>query len=120
MTRAKEFMKIFEESGKDWDEKNFLSPQDAKVFGDRRVFAYTPFHKLNPKDQEEARRAYVYKKVGGKYDFRDEHYYYPVDQKGNLAKGGIRRSLAIPYGKIKDDAYMKSLGYEINPDWKNN
>jgi hypothetical protein len=119
MSRAKQFMNIFEDGGKDWDDNNFLSPEDAKMMGDRRVFDYVPFHQLSPKDQDTAVRAYVYKSVGGKYDFRDEHYYYPIDRQGDLAMIRARRVLAIPKAKIDDDEYMKSLGYEVNPNWRN-
>lgn len=115
MSRAKQFMNIFE-SGKDWDDANFKPPETAKIFGDQR-FNYVPFNKLNPKDQDTAIRAYVYKSTGGKYDFRDEHYYYPVDRQGNLVKARAQRVLAIPRAKLDDDEYMKSLGYEVNPDW---
>ena len=97
-----------------WDNR-FISPEDARTFGDRR-YKYVPFHELNPKAQQEARRAYPYKSnPSQKYDFRDEHYYYPVDKEGNLAKA--RRTLAIPHKMILDENYMKSLGYQTSSLW---
>ena len=96
-----------------WDSR-FMDSDFAKSFGDRR-FNYVPFHELSRQDQEKARRMYVYKGVGAKYPFIDEHYYYPVTIEGVLANA--RRTLAIPYRLIKDERYMASLGYEVNPDW---
>jgi len=100
---------------KKWDNK-FHSPRDAKTFGDRRVSAYAPFHELTPSDQRTARRAYPHKSVGAKYDFIDEHYYYPVNKQGALING--RRVLAIPYKQIQDETYMESLGFKVSPKWK--
>lgn len=119
MSRAKQFMEVCEDKvgGNPWDDNNFHSPGAAKMLGDQR-FNYVPFHKLNTKDQDTAIRAYVYKSTGGKYDFRDEHYYYPVDRQGNLVKARARRVLAIPRAKLDDDEYMKGLGYDVNPDWR--
>ena len=96
-----------------WDPK-FESEDTARVLGDRR-FKYVPFHNLDPAAQTEVRRTYPHKSVGAKYDFREEHYYYPLDKAGKLARG--RRVLAIPYKLIMDDQYMKSLGYTVNEEW---
>jgi hypothetical protein len=97
-----------------WDSKNFLTRDFAEAAGDRR-FHYIPFHDLMERDQSTARRAYMHK--GGKYNFIPEHYYYPVTREGRLPFIRARRVLAIPYKKIRDDAYMRSLGYEVNPGW---
>jgi hypothetical protein len=82
--------------------------------GDQR-YRYVPFHKLSQRDQSVARRAYPHS-GGGKYDFRAEHYLYPVKKNGSLAHA--RRQLAIPRAMIDDDAKMKALGYEITSHWK--
>jgi hypothetical protein len=95
----------------DWD-SSFLK---NSIAGDRR-YKYVPFHELSQQDQEQAKRQYPNKSTGAKYDFRDEHYFYPVDKKGKLASA--RRELAIPYEKIKNNEYMKKIGYTANPAWK--
>lgn len=86
------------------------------VAGNQR-YEYVPFHRLTSNDQQTARAAYVYKSVGGKYDFIDEHFVYPVTKDGRLARGRAHRELAIPYDKLQDDAFMASLGYTINRAW---
>ena len=96
-----------------WDEKNFHPPSKAQIFGDRR-FSYVAYHDLRPEDQARVRRAYFH--GGGKYSFIPEHYYYPM--KKNKQLGNARRVLAIPYSKLQDEKYMRSLGYKINPAWK--
>lgn len=104
---------------KKWDSR-FLSAHDAAMLGSRYPgLTYVPFHELSHRDQEIARRMYPYKGTGAKYPFIDEHYFYPAVN-GELYKGGrrVRRVLAIPYKLIMDDAYMASLGYEVNPDWR--
>ena len=93
----------------------FLSPDFAKALGDKR-YTYVPFSQLSSSDQAHARRAYPYKHTGGKYDFVDEHFYYPVDRTGALANA--RRCIAIPLKMIKDDDAMADLGYTINPEWQ--
>ena len=97
--------------------KGWLDAEFARSAGDRR-YRYVPFDQLSSSDQDLARRMYVYKHGGGKYSFKDEHYFYPVKSSGKLAHA--RRVLAIPIKKINNDAYMASLGYEIHPDWKQN
>lgn len=97
-----------------WDSRNFLSQREAKLLGDQR-FNYVPFHQLFPGDQAKVRRAYVH--GGGKYPFRHEHYYYPVKKDGHFPDARAQRVIAIPYKKILDDSYMKSLGYTKNPGW---
>jgi len=96
-----------------WDDKNFFSPEEAKQLGDRR-FTYVAFKDLHPEDQKEARRAYFHS--GGKYKFIPEHYYYPIKKDKRL--GNARRTLAIPYVKVQNEKYMRSLGYTIDPDWE--
>lgn len=98
-----------------WD-GHFFTPDQAKSLGDRR-FNYVAFKDLSPSDQSRARRAYPHKSVGAMYDFIDEHYLYPVDKSGNLARANARRVLAIPLKQIQDADYMKSLGYTMNPGW---
>lgn len=91
---------------------------EAIVTDNRFKGSYVPFFKLSPRDQETARRAYPHKSVGGKYDFIDDHYLYPIDKKtGNLHSGRQRRELAIPYAKLMDDEFMASLGYTVNRAW---
>jgi hypothetical protein len=81
-------------------------------------FTYVPFHRLLPRDKERARGMYPHKRTGGAYDFRDEHYYYPVKRDGTLPSvRGVPRELAIPLSVIKDDAKMRALGYTLNPGW---
>jgi hypothetical protein len=105
---------------KPWSPR-FISPDFAKAIGEKRrdtreQYNYVPFGQLSPSDRSLARRSYPYKHVGAKYDFADEHYYYPVDEYGELVSG--RRCLAIPLKMINDDAAMADLGYTINPEWK--
>ncbi|MFQ5339975.1 MAG: hypothetical protein ACE5F6_00355 [Anaerolineae bacterium] len=88
--------------------------QTAETFGDRR-FHYIPFHDLMEADRRAVRRAYTH--TGGKYAFIHEHYYYPVTRKGRLPFTRSWRVLAIPRKKIEDEAYMRSLGYKVNPNW---
>lgn len=95
---------------KKWDTK-FMDAKTAQVLGDRR-FGYVAFHELSKENQAIARRAYPHKSVGEKYDFIDEHYYYPVKRDGELGNG--QRVLAIPYKLIQDDKYMAKLGYKVN------
>lgn len=90
----------------------FLEPG---LGGDLR-YSYVPLSTLSHHDQVRARAAYPHKRVGAKYDFRDEHYYYPVKADGSLARAA--RNLAIPLAWIKDAAKMRSLGYAApNPAW---
>lgn len=96
-----------------WDSKNFHSREDARLLGDRR-FYYISYHDLTEADQRMARRAYTHE--GGKYNFIHEHYYYPVTREGRRYFSA-RRVLAIPRKRIEDSKYMRSLGYEVNPDW---
>ena len=98
-----------------WDAK-FMDTATAKMLGDRR-FNYVPFSRLGGQ-QSYARAQYPHKSVGAKYDFIDEHYYYPVDKRGMLPTARARRVLAIPIKSINDDKYMASLGYTVNPSWK--
>ena len=100
-----------------WDGSNFHSAETARQLGDSR-FRYVPFHALTANDQRQAVATYVHKSVGGKYDFRDEHYYYPVNKDGRLTTARAQRVLAIPRARLDDDAYMSSLGYEINEGWR--
>ena len=76
---------------------------EIQCSGDMR-FQYVPFHKLSLEDQAKARAAYPYKTCGGKYNFIDEHYLYPVKKNGRLAKAS--RSLANTQFKICDDNAM--------------
>jgi hypothetical protein len=102
---------------KRWDSA-FMDARTAGMLGDKR-YSYVPFHDLASTDQSLARRMYPHKAVGAKYNFIDEHYYYPVGKDRRLPTGrGGSRVLAIPYKKIVDEAYMASLGYEVNPAWK--
>lgn len=98
----------------EWDAGEFLDAATARSFGDRR-FNYVPFHKLDPKDQAKAVRMYPHK-AGGKYEFKDEHYYYPVNKAGRLAEA--RRVLAIPLAAVRDDGYMQNIGYKVSPNWR--
>jgi len=95
----------------DWDAA-FL---DSAVGGDQR-YQYVPFYKLSPQAQEQARRAYPNKSPGAKYDFKAEHFFYPVKRDGSLANA--RRGLAIPRAKLDDDEYMRGLGYTVRAEWK--
>lgn len=79
--------------------------------------SYVPFHELDGQQQNNARRSYVHKSVGAKYDFIDEHYFYPVTRSGGIPRGRADRILAIPKKLIKDEGYMESLGYEVNERW---
>jgi hypothetical protein len=99
---------------KNWDSA-FMSPHEAKLLGDARANAYVAFKDLSSTDQRRAVSQFPHKNVGLKYDFPDEHYYYPVKKDGSLGPG--RRVLAIPHAKIMDDEYMSSLGYKIKPGW---
>ena len=104
----------------EWDADNFRDADTAKALGSNyKGISYTPFNKLSKSDQEHASRMFLHK-GGGKYAFKDQHYYYPTDQSGNLYKGGqsVRRVLGIPNAKINDDNYMSSLGYQEAEDWK--
>jgi hypothetical protein len=95
-----------------WDDKNFMSPEEARSMADNR-YKYIPFHKLDRKDQDLAKRMYVYHGKAGGIAFSWEHYYYPVKKDGSLAS--TRRILAIPYKKMNDEVYMKSIGYDFAP-----
>lgn len=95
---------------KKWD-SHFMDQNTASALGDRRA-EYTAFYDLSPQDQAKARHQWPNKSVGAKYDFIDEHYYYPVNMAGQLSNG--RRVLAIPYKMIENEQYMASLGYERN------
>ena len=99
---------------KKWD-KGFHSDKDAQLLATNQKFKYVPFHALSSSDQSTARRMYPHKSVGGKYDFRDEHYYYPVKKDGSLASAS--RLLGIPLKMIQNDRYMSKLGYKINQGW---
>ncbi len=81
-------------------------------------YKLVPFHQLSPADQSRARSQYPHKSVGAMYDFIDEHYFYPVKKDGTLTTGrGVSRQLAIPHRFIVDAAFMRSLGYRMNPGW---
>lgn len=95
---------------KKWDSK-FYQKVEPKS---RRVREMVPFHKLDAVSQAEARRRY--RGYGAKYDFVTEHFFYPVNAKGQLMNED--RELAIPYNLIQNDDYMASLGYTINPQWE--
>lgn len=99
---------------KPWDSK-FMTAETAKQLGNQRAHEYVAFKDLKPDFQAYAVRAYPHKNVGAKYNFRDEHYYYPVKKDGSLTHG--QRVLAIPYDLIKDNEYMASLGYKVKPGW---
>ena len=101
-----------------WDNR-FADKYEADLMGSRyKGIHYVPFHELSSRDQQRARSSYPYKNVGAKYNFIDEHYYYPVEADGSLTHRRAQRVLAIPYKLIMDDAYMASLGYEISPKWQ--
>ena len=87
-----------------------IDPDTARMLGDSR-FEYRDFHSLSPSDRDLARRSYPHKRVGAMYDFRDEHYYYPVTRAGRLTRARAQRVLGIPYDKIWDREYMSRLGY---------
>lgn len=92
----------------------------AKMLGSRArgIANYVPFSALSGRDQEKARRQYPHKSVGAKYDFRDEHYFYPVDKKGQLFSGrGAQRVLALSHKAIVSGEVEK-LGYMQNQVWK--
>jgi len=93
---------------KNWDNENFMGVETAQAIGDRR-YRYTPFHRLSAADQSRARNRYPYKSEGHWGGFLDEHYYYPVNRKGEL--GNARRVLAIPHAMLVD-SYMGTLGYK--------
>ncbi len=80
--------------------KDFLSKEDAKLIGDSR-FDYVQFADLSGELKLEAERAYANKSPGAKYDFKLEHYYYPVTKDGKLGNG--RRVLAIKKTAIDDE-----------------
>lgn len=98
-----------------WDSKNFHTRETARLLGDKR-FYYISFHDLTEADQRAARRAYTH--GGGKYNFIHEHYYYPVTREGRLTAARAQRVLAIPYKKITDAKYMRSLGYSVLSSWR--
>jgi len=79
-------------------------------------YQYVPFYKLSPQAQAQARSAYPNKSPGAKYDFKAEHYFYPIKRDGSLANA--TRSLAIPRAKLDDDEYMRGLGYTVRAEWK--
>lgn len=92
----------------------FLTPEEAAVLGShsRGIVGYVAFHDLSGGAKQEARAKYPYKSVGALYDFKDEHYYYPVDKTGHIFKGrGAQRVLAIRNAAMKDPAVMNKLGY---------
>jgi hypothetical protein len=103
------------EKFKEWDAKTFMPIETAKLIGDSRM-NYTAFKDLSKSDRQQAIGMYPHTSTGGKYDFIHNHYYYPTVKNGKLANAG-RRVLAIPFKKLKDEKYMKALGYEINADW---
>lgn len=88
----------------------FISPDTARMLGDSR-FSYRLWFQLSPIDRDRARSAYPHKRVGAMYDFKDEHYYYPVTKSGVLTHARAQRVLAIPNSKIWDREYMQRLGY---------
>lgn len=101
---------------KEWDPA-FFSEHDANIMGRAKGGQYVAFQDLSPEVQRQAIRAYPYKRdYGAKYDFVDEHFYYPVKADGTLARGD--RFLAIPYKLIMDDAFMGALGYSVNKNWE--
>jgi hypothetical protein len=92
----------------------------AKMLGSaaRGIANYVPFHALSGGDQARARNQYPHKSVGGKYDFRDEHYFYPVDKKGRLYSGrGAQRVLGLSHDSIVSGEIEK-LNYKKNISWK--
>jgi hypothetical protein len=96
-----------------------ISRQDAMLMGShaRGIAEYKPFHELHLTDQQRVRSMYPHKAVGGKYDFRDEHYFYPVNKLGRLFQGrGARRSLGLSYDAITSGEVEK-FGYKKNPGW---
>jgi len=97
-----------------WHPSFFKEALGGAIGGDRR-YKYVPFHALNRQAQARARSLYPNKRTSAKYDFRDEHYLYPVKKDGSLAFAN--RSLAIPRAQINDDQFMASLGYVKNPGW---
>ena len=107
---------------KRWD-SHFISVEDARERGNSRWAAeqwdYVAFHDLPASSRARARNAYSV--TGGwartiKYRLIHEHYYYPVDENGNLPNRGPR-VLAIPESKLNNDRYMASLGYKVTPAW---
>lgn len=104
---------------KKWD-SGFMSKSQAQdLFIGPSNIKMVPFHELSYGAQRDAVRSYV-NKGGGKYEFVDEHYYYPVEDNGSLYHGrSAHRVLAIPNRLIGDEKYMASLGYEIAPAWQN-
>lgn len=102
---------ITKESAAEWH-KNFLDADYAKSIGDRR-YQYLPFHKLAASYQMAIKSGNMYPHAGGgKYNFKPEHYYYPVTKNGQIPSGGgARRVLAIPMKMIDSPRAMRSLGY---------
>lgn len=92
------------ESKNSWDQ-SFLKPEEVS-YG---KYNMVPFHELSREARAEAIASYPHKSTGAIVDFKDEHYYYPVKKDGSLANAD--RALAIPYDKLRDESYLKSLGY---------
>jgi hypothetical protein len=107
------------ESGK---ESNVFSSRTANLMGSqaRGIIRYVPFHQLSKEDQKRATAKYVHKNAGEMYDFKDEHYFYPIDRNGRLFSGrDARRTLGINQAGIRNEEFMKSIGYQKNPGWDN-
>ncbi len=98
-----------------------LAMSSAKTLGSHSsgIAGYLPFHKLSSNDQSNARGMYPYKSTGGKYDFKDEHFFYPVDKHGRLYHGrGGQRVLAFSHksivsGEIEKFGYKENVGWDI-------
>jgi hypothetical protein len=101
-------------------EKGYLlSSSTAAVLGSRSrgIVRYAPFNSLSPNEQQVARGMYPHKSVGAKYDFKDEHYFYPVDKTGKIFRGrGGHRVLAFSYAALMDGDIEK-FGYTKNKGW---
>lgn len=100
-------------------ESLFLSAKEAAELGSRSrgIAAYRLFNDLHVEDQRLARSQYPYKSVGAKYDFLDEHYFYPVNKFGRLFSGrGARRVLGLS-NKAIVSGEIEKLGYRKNKGW---
>lgn len=89
---------------------DFFDAETARSFGDRR-YKYVPYHMLPVEYRMIASAMYPYS-YGGKYKFKDEHYYYPLTKNNKLPTGRARRVLAIPRAILESPAAMKKLGYK--------
>lgn len=101
------------------DDHSVHSSATAKILGSRSrgIADYVPFHRLSSRDQSKVRGMYPYKKTGGKYDFVDEHYFYPVKKDGSLFTGrGAQRVLAFSRQSLVSGDVEK-FGYSKNPSW---